>query len=133
MKIHDATGTYETKSVRQLIKKYLLVLNISWEEFWKKANLVRIRGVFLLAITDFLDKTISKDDIATVADDLYYNLAVKDYKVHEIESSLDRILTETAELAFYGWKNDIKQVNNILQSLKLYYEENYEIIEEYIE
>jgi len=130
MEINDREGTYNTGSADKIIKRYLKAIGVSWDDFWVKLDTVKVKLIFLMAIKDFKEKRISLDQLSTVGNDLYYNN--NKWGPGEIileDSSLDSILGDAAELAYYHWRQDkdplIKQsYQQTLKNIEEYYQKN---------
>jgi|DewCreStandDraft_4_1066084.scaffolds.fasta_scaffold01565_4 hypothetical protein len=134
IQIIDNKGKYTTGSVKRLIKSYLKIIKVSWEDFWKALFVPNVRLVFLLAINDFKKGKISLDQLSTIADYLYY--ADNKWSPWEIDLSdkfLSSSLEDASELAYYNWR---KKDPQSYASYKLafgrieeYYEKNKQLIE----
>ena len=141
IQIFDKEGTHTTGFVKRLFKKYLKIINVSWEDFWKKLFIPYVRLVFLLAVNDFKKGKISVDQLSTIADCLYYpDSEYKEWGPWQVDlsdSRLGNVLENASELAYYNWRKtkDPQIMESYKLSLKVideYYEKNKHLLKDFL-
>lgn len=137
MKITDKEGTYTTGPVKRIIKRYLKIIGVSWEEFWEKLIIPNVRITFLLAIKDFNEAKISLDQLSTIGDYLYYNdNKWSPWKFDLSDSALGKALGDASELAYYHWRKDknpqtMKLYKGALKTVREYYQKNKNLLKNF--
>lgn len=130
MRIINSKGEYETRSAEPIIQGYLKALGVSWKNFWTHLDIKKARTVFLMAIRDFREGRITLDDLATIANDLYYSSkGWSPLGIDRTDGHFGTVLGHASELAYYNWRKDEdpktkKTLDSYLHSVIGYYEEN---------